>query len=230
MLETISQTVNVQRYLQWKQDMLNFGSVTSGALCFKLDSDVRELVEQDLKSDPKPNTFPEDVFNEYDTRHVKRFRKHLNDLLNNHTVTVEDEDGNLFGKPKVKVNTVRNDVSKFRFKKGVEIGKANIVSDNVSHLLGAQYIVTYDVDKRFVRVYIAENEKEGMSAHGTSVYGWSEKKSFRLKVRKPEEQIPELNSKRNLETMMLVMKKWSSKKLPIPTGLFHKEMVLIRIG
>lgn len=121
-----------------------------------------------------------------------------------------------------KVKSAEQRVSKMKFL--AEFRDLDLTSINPADILGAKQLWAYNTKDRFLFLYVSDY---GLNVKGATVQDWAEGKSFKKKLRRPEEILPVVMSagKVKLKKIMPGIKAKESKV----TGRMNGDIVLLRV-
>jgi len=126
-----------------------------------------------------------EAYKKIDKKIIKNLKLFFEGLLNTSTQDIENKKRQR--KPRVKKKKsvdkiVKNVQYMHHFK------ELNITSVQVEKIVGKSILLAYDTEKRFIRLYVAN--EGGFSFKGTTLQNYNEELSVAKKIRKPTEQIP----------------------------------------
>ena len=126
-------------------------------------------------------------------------------------------------KPRTKkTQSTKNKVAKVKYKKADNTYK--IASINPEQMVDATQVWLFNTKDRFLYRYVSV---QGMMIKGTTLQGWDEIQSFKKKIRKPENILPDVVKGGKIKLRKL-MDDIHAKKGNV-TGRINKDMVILRV-
>ena len=152
-------------------------------------------------------------------------RRKYYDFINEMILAAEDRQNKLKGKRKPrakKIKSAEQRIAKIKYKE--EDTELGIKSVDPKEILGARQVWVYNTKDRFLFLYISNY---GMNVKGTTIQDWDEDQSFKKKLRKPEEILPDVVSSGKVK-LKKIMPAIRAKETKV-TGRVNDEMLIVRV-